>query len=259
MVSSSGAAASSGVELTSSELLLVLSHPKVFELRDRVWYAINAPPELLAMSPEHTLAGRLGVTQVRLKDLLREVGLGTTKQASWKAILQLQRDRNPLGSLNKLPPMELHFALRVRMDTSSVSFVAFGEQPGTADPKEQLVFGARLRQPSALSKTLDALLRVRDDLRQRTPSPNSPRRQVSPPPQQRSEAAPQQQASRGGASSSGEPASHMSLLDIMTALGYQRPFRDSTGQVIRGRFVRQSATGACREWACHGSVGCTLL
>ena len=177
--SASQAPSSTGAPLTASELLTVLTNPKVFELRDKVWYAINATHELLAQSPQSTLAGRLGLAPEQLKALLAEVGLGTAKATSWQTVLNLHRTRHPLPSLNVPEQLELFFATRIRIDAATVNFVAFGEQPAIDDPKQQLAYGARQRQPAPLSKTLDAVQRMR----QRTPLAIS--RRVSPPPSSR--------------------------------------------------------------------------
>ena len=123
-------------ELTADEVLFILAHPQRFDFKFRVWYAINAPPPLIESHPESTLAGRLkGVSEDVLKGLLKAIGLGSCKLATWRSVLNAHRRHGNV---------EIYMQ-KANIGTRHVTFIAFGlsdaETPHNPEPKQQVTYG----------------------------------------------------------------------------------------------------------------------
>lgn len=77
----------------TATILSSLANAELYGMEQGVWYALDAPEELVRSSPSHTLAGILGLAADDLKARLVEAGLvGRGKSlASLEAALRLHR------------------------------------------------------------------------------------------------------------------------------------------------------------------------
>ena len=203
------------LELTSDGVLRVLTHPTMFAFKSGIWYAINPPDDLVNQAPEHTLAGRLGLSQAALHAQLVVLGLGQNREATWKKTIG--------ASI---------FFEKIAIGTRpNVHFIAFGIQP-LFSPKDQIKPLSLLAQPAVVSKSIDAVAKLK---RPRVASPEAQRKPAAATAAAASSAAASAASSSIAASGAGTPAPRRSktLAEIFDALGCERPFLDSAGKALR--------------------------
>ena len=188
------------LELTSDGVLRVLTHPAMFAFKSGVWHAINPPDDLIDQAPEHTLAGRMGVSQAELHAQLAVLGLAVVRESTWK---------KKIG--------DSIFFEKVAIGTRpNVHFIAFGIRP-LFSARDQIKPLSLLAQPAVVSKSVNAVAPLK-----------RPRERASPEPQRSAAAAtaaaalsaPTSAADHGADTS--HPRRSKSLAEIFQALGLER-------------------------------------
>ena len=224
----------SNMMLSGESIVLVLSHPEQYKLKAGIWYALNPPQWLLRDGPQHTLAGRLGITQEELVQQLASVGIqNNAKLATWKKLLTQQEGASKL---------EIHME-RSGIGTDHVRFIAFGNAPLTF-PKDQLRPGALVPQPWVVSKTLVAvagLKRARSPPQQRGQATQQRQKMSASPPQchgsgsttaRGSASAAVTAAASNTAAADEQQMAFRSCGQILGMLGFAKPYRDANGSAV---------------------------
>lgn len=83
--------------LTSDNLRDALARPTEHGLVPTVWYALNAPQSTIDETPDHTLAGHLGLTAAGMEQALEAAQLKEGKgrgARSWRKQLDENREMN---------------------------------------------------------------------------------------------------------------------------------------------------------------------
>ena len=141
-----------GLAHDSESVLTVLRSPADYHFKSGVWYAINvtggpegAAQELITSWDKHTLSGRMGCSQEILANILQSVGLGTTKEQSWRKVLRNDQLYIYVSSFDSGPAKK-----RAR-------FIAFGSMSPLHKPEDQLRPQSMTAQPAVASKSVSAV------------------------------------------------------------------------------------------------------
>jgi uncharacterized membrane protein YgcG len=137
-------------------LLSLLAEPERFGLRPGVFVALDAPDDIVASDPDHTLAGRLGLAPAVLKDVARLAGVwgrglgwGSTELSRQATVIQRAKAERAMSDSSD---SNILYDLREHSGAHYLTYSLQGQPQPTYGPAEQLALVAQQRTRASVAQ-----------------------------------------------------------------------------------------------------------